>query len=707
MGAEQSFETKEVNPEELSHELALSFATKCYTHLELYCFKEVFRSLADEESGIRYWSEASLCRFLGLPDVLGTGPVVYQMASFLGAFPFPSQAPCIVTKENLLKVVTIMTSRYKRVLKHGNKDRLRLLYSSLSVFDRRMSESTSPPRADGHIEDQKALEDTMKGVSGFSIDDPANDDPDDEDEEDQLAMAALDSLDAIEAISLGERPNIRHSIIPTDNFRSIIELLLLIAPLDSQEGLSKHADRIADGDNLEDLRRTAGRVLAVFGVEKEPGIRYHTFKTIIHHCLPHLFNGFNNLFEHFLFQREFDLSKRRNTTHASRPSVASRPSTDSRHSISSPPQSPRRETHSSPRVSFSASFPKLDTDVSSHREPALLPDPRGDLLTLNTLSQLSFFLDPSSIFGRLHFLYSGSTHGFSMGSFESAVLSWKAPTLLLVSGTLLPDEPSDSQERNFFESLPPKRFPSSTENRTDHTTEEAEPTRFTYGAYLPIPWKPTYKEPISHPETLLFQLSPVHDVFRASEISTSHVTFTVPPNPALSGIGIGCPMPTARSGGGYAGGEDPTVMSPGGGASAKIAPLGPVSLWIDEGLGFASFTHTTTGGGSFHPSPSPLHHPSKHGPSNSFNPTQPGNTETRISLDNLEVYGLGGSSELLTRRRTLESGERSAKARREGRAGSISVGGGGASAVEADRDLLRMAGLVGWGEGMESGGSMG
>ena len=46
-------------------------------------FKDVFRSLADEQDGIHYWKEETLCRFLAVPDALGPGPVLFQMVRLL------------------------------------------------------------------------------------------------------------------------------------------------------------------------------------------------------------------------------------------------------------------------------------------------------------------------------------------------------------------------------------------------------------------------------------------------------------------------------------------------------------------------------------------------------------------------------------------------------------------------------------------------
>ena len=104
-----------------------------------------------------------MCRFLCIPDTIGPnpGPVLYQMATYLGAFPFPSLAPSILTFEALLKVIVIMTERYTKILKGGKTDRNKLLFRSLAVFDRRMSSVHEPPSKESlyalRAEREKAL----------------------------------------------------------------------------------------------------------------------------------------------------------------------------------------------------------------------------------------------------------------------------------------------------------------------------------------------------------------------------------------------------------------------------------------------------------------------------------------------------------------------------------------------------------------------
>ncbi|KAK4693349.1 hypothetical protein P7C71_g4034, partial [Lecanoromycetidae sp. Uapishka_2] len=318
MGQAQS---EEQGAQQLSHELALRFARKCFTPLEITHFKDVFRSLADEQDGIHYWKEETLWRFLVLPDAITPGPLVYQMATYLGAFPFPSLAPSILTIEAMLKVVVIMTERYGRVLKNGKADRNKLLFRSLAVFDRRMSSAYEAPSretldalkeaSDGATESAVASPVQSHPPIGFAIDQPANDEEEEEDD-DELALAALDSLDAIEVFKHDQKVDtkIHHAQIPVDNFRRLIMLLLIIAPLDAQESLSKHAQRLTDA-RIDGLRRVADCILWSFTPESNAGIFYHSFNTIVPASLPFMFDGLNPLFEHFLFSKNLDLHRHR------------------------------------------------------------------------------------------------------------------------------------------------------------------------------------------------------------------------------------------------------------------------------------------------------------------------------------------------------------------------------------------------------------
>jgi hypothetical protein len=332
---------------------------------------------------------------------------------------------------------------------------------------------------------------------GFAIDAPEEGEAGEDEDDDELVLAALDSMDAIDAFKHGEQTNVHHSIIPTDNFLKLVELLLLIAPIDAQQSVSSLAPDLSD-KRVAELRQAANVILSSFGVDNHPGVTYRTFNTVVSTSLPYLFNGLNPLFEHFLFAKDFDLSKRK-----------------------SGPGSPTQE--SKPVIPP----PKAELEPVL-REP-------GEILNLTTLSQLSFFIKGSDLFRRLRPLYSGNTHGFSMGSFEKQVFNWRAPTILLVKGRLLPATPSSTRERALQDMLPPKRLPDSVTSTSPNQT-------LIYGAYISSQWKHTGKTCFGDSSTELFQLSPTHDVFTASTFSKDYTYFSKSPTyPA--GVGLGTLSP--------------------------------------------------------------------------------------------------------------------------------------------------------------------
>ncbi|ORY19852.1 TLD-domain-containing protein [Clohesyomyces aquaticus] len=621
MGQGSSSEGPHLTLEQLSHQLGQRFAQKCYSPLELYCFTSVFRSLADSESGIRYWSEATLCSFLELPDALGVGSVLFHMASYLGAFPFPSHAPAILTQEALLKVVTLLTERYGAVFKkRGREIWLRELYRSLAVYDRGLRPNTEAP-------DEAERPEKPNNSQGFAIDAPEDGEGEEQDEDDdELVLAALDSMDAIEAFKHGEQSNVHHSIIPTDNLLKLVELLLLIAPIDPQESLSTFASQLSD-ERVAELRQTANVILSSFGVvEDRPGVNYRAFNAVVSACLPFLFDGLNPLFEHFLFAKDWDLAKRKTDV-----------------------TSPIAETH-----------PVIPPPKTVLNPEPILKDP-GEILNLTILSQLSFFIKGSNLYRRLRPLYSGNKHGFSMGSFEKQVFNWRAPSILLVSGRMLPSSPSNTRERTLSDMLPPKRLPSSV------SPQDEPSTTLTFGAYIPVPWKTTSRNCFGDSNTLLFQLSPKHDVFAASHFSTDYAYFNRPPiHP--SGVGFGTPIPHQTA-------AHHSIHS-----HSHLA-LGPVSLHLDDALEYAIFTHLADGGGSFHPSQLPCR--------------KGKDWQDRFEIESLEVWGCGGDDVAEAQRREWAFQEREAEARRR-----INLGTGD---IDADRELLKLAGIIG---GDRSGGSI-
>ncbi|KPI45449.1 Restriction of telomere capping protein 5 [Cyphellophora attinorum] len=649
---------RQVPIEQLSHELALRFATRCYSHLEIAHYKDNFKSLAEHQGDVEYWKEDTLARFLALPEPLRASPVIFQMCSYLGAFPFPMLAPCILTREAMIKVITIMTGRYKRILKRGNRDKAKLLFRSLAVFDRRASVASpsEKPNMQAIIDEQKPdemLEEEAaagkRAQAGFAIDEPANDG--EEEDDDDLALAALDSLDAIEVFKQDQIKTIdrkmNHAIIPTDNFRRLLMLLLLFGGIRAQSNLSEYGDGL-DGTKVEALEDAANAIIEAF--DPDPllkGIRYSNFVKVLSTTMPDLFEPLNHLFEHFLFSRNIDLSKHRGAVSAA-------------------------------------------ADLLSHRRrsPIQPPDDKSSsqILTDTRLSQLSMSMhlaqntssSPTNIYSshaRFHQIFSTSSQGTSLSSFSRYVMSWTAPTLIVISGT------STSSS-----------FPQST------------PLIFT--AYLPHPWiDSTHKHDAptiltsessgeSPPLATLTLLSPRHSIFPSTLRPQQPYSYFN----ARTGIALGCIIPP----------------QPRTGAPNPPIP-GAASVIIDTDLSEGTFVHDLENGsgGGFVCDPGLVEAQgaSSSSAASGGETKAPWPRRIDFEVEGIEVWGVtfdSGNeddedgvkeSEVEKQRKRLEWEEKEAERRR-----AINFGGD----KDGARHLLEMAGLVGNGSGQgRSGGSMG
>jgi hypothetical protein len=531
--------------EELSTVLAEKFATQCFSGLELYSFKDNFKQLADTNDGVLFWREATLIQFLSLPG--DVGPIIFQAASYLAAFPFDSMAPAILDFAALVKVVALLTGRYRKVLKNRQVDRLKLLFRAFATFERQQQ-----PHGGGEGGDAVV----------YDSDDGSED----------LSLAALDTLDAIDAYSA---PSTMHARIPLENLKNLLIFLLAIAPLEETQSAAEFAGSFQDS-------KTAECLLRAFGPPDAHGINYRAFKTTIRHAMPYLFSeGLRNLFEHFVFSK--------NVTAAPAETKA--------------------------------------------REP-LLQTP-GEILTTELLAQLSLFISGDRLWRRVRPLYCGSVDGFSMGSFSTRVLKWNAPTILLVSGRLLPSKPSSASEKAFTNLLPPRK----------HRSSGRDGDRIVYGVFLEKPWRHSHKECFGDSNTILFQLEPVHRVFRASPVANEFAYFN-----REDGIGFGTQPQGFRN-------------------HHRPSPyfnLGPVGMVLDAALEFGVLQHVAEGG--------------------AFRGNKAdGEWQDRFEVEELEVWGCGGETEAEAQRRAWQWEEREAMLRR-----GVNLG----KDIEADR--VSPPPMVGW-----------
>lgn len=622
--------------EQLSFILAERFATKSFTPLELTHFKDNFFSRAIDQNDLKYWNEKVLSDFLGIPDSseeqcpLDAGPVIFRMVSYLGAFPFQrSLAPCVLTFDAMVKVVVLLTERYGKVLKRGHRDRVKLLFGSLADVARKIPEKTDENTEEGSPEDDNT---SKTHPSGYAIDAPANDDEDDEDGDD-LALAALESLDAIECFKHDQIVDrtVYETRVSIDTFQRLLMLLLVVAPLKPLEDIRTYTSQL-NQDYMESVEKQAKSILAAFLSEKNAnGIDYKPFIKMVSSSLPYLFDPLTPLFEHLLFSKNLDFSR------------------------------------SQVEEGSSTSENKDKGSESTLTNPVMLPGAfESAILNQSLISHLSFFLPSPSLRSNflkdgvhLHPVFSTATHGSSLTSFSHNVLTWQAPSLLILQGM---EADSDQKQGD---------------------------TIITLGAYIPDSWTSSTQGQSSpqrrrqQAQPCLFQLSPEHILLPGNPSPPSpsqNQHFAIAHFSTLTGLALGCQLPPPSRTTGHSRSQS---------QAQQPTPHGAGSLIVDKNLETVEF------------------HVSPFGSDGVFLPpacASSNGTSLKKTIDiyNLEIWGIvppldseaessqGGKSAVDIQRRNWEFENREVE-RRKG----LNIKATGNGDTEGARWLLETAGIIG------------
>lgn len=276
-----------------------------------------------------------------------------------------------------------------------------------------------------------------------------------------------------------------------------------------------------------------------------------------------------------------------------------------------------------------------------------------DVLTPSLYAQVIIGLPNSVTITKLQKLYVGKESGFSMRSLQSKVFRWKAPTLMIVSGTRISDDESYADSKNpryrsFLYSFPKLR-----ENDQNLDAVHMTKKKVTYAVYIDEPWKVSNKEKFGATNMTIMELTPQQKTYQSCMERTMYF------NTIGGGIGVGSEQPIVKQN------------------DIKFIP-GNISLTMDSSLEFGVFRHVGAGGGF---KTSLLDNDD----SKSF--------EIRFIIQNVEVWGCGGEKELAEQLKQLEWEEAEAKRRQ-----TINL-----QSLSEDKALLEMVGLVGQ---HQSGGSV-
>lgn len=547
------------------------FAHRCakqFSAIEIYWFKKIFQGLADQESAIAYWKEDSLLRYLEIPDIESgrVGSLIFKSASYLAGFPFVSTlSPAPLTAENLIKVLALYDGRYKGLLKE-DYDVLRLLFASFATVENLMPNEAQNGQSDSEEQsNDKGLGDDDKDdeqgnqSNGASIEEYTGRDGSDyrdyedyqdlqrlnchtlsEHDEDLIvySLKDIESWDEIDVVKKLDGVQTERCFILASDLAALFGFLLAVADVKSFQKLSWFSQRMTR-EEMAMFTRSAWNLIRCIdpNVKETTKIYYPAFATAVRANSPRIFQPLGALFDQLLFQ------------HGGRPSAETMGTTELEKSVYSTSSAASNATTA---MSTTTTTTRTSTTADEHHI----------ILTNAMKAQLSQILEPEKLFGSksLLRLYSAAKDGFSMRAFQTKVFKWNAPTILVVQGRIVGETTHTARLRNFNDLFPPMK---------------AHHRRFkgaTYGAYIETGWKISGKECFADSSSVLFQLSPIHDQYRATHTGiTNYAYFS-----KEGGIGFGSPPPST--------------------GRHFQSHIGPVSLTLDESLEFGVFRHMGSGG---------------------------------------------------------------------------------------------------------------
>lgn len=248
-------------------------------------------------------------------------------------------------------------------------------------------------------------------------------------------------------------------------------------------------------------------------------------------------------------------------------------------------------------------------------------------------------------------LFSGSVDGYSIRSMEVKTFSWKAPTILIVSGKRLKRKAVNNKVYQVFGSMYPRTSTSIGDN--DYHWQSAN-DRIVYAIYINEPWRHSNKKNFGDKKTTIVNLFPRFDVYPSAQRSTNNNLIYINTN----GFGIGI------------GNDQPIQLH----NSRRYSP-GNVSITIEANLEYGVFRHISS-----HPTNAPNYFTSSRQPQ-----IKESDFEDRFTISDIEIWGVGSDKELEYQKKEIEWQEKEAERRREFRFKDL----------DEERAFLEMAGFIG------------
>ncbi|CAG8459633.1 14927_t:CDS:2 [Acaulospora colombiana] len=111
--------------------IALELERKSFTNIESFSLQNIFENLSStDENGIRFIDEESFTCYIGFPEAIEIGPIIYRSFTYLASYPNCKHSNMPLTYDGLLKAVAVYCDKCKDVIRG---DRTKLLFDSFSI----------------------------------------------------------------------------------------------------------------------------------------------------------------------------------------------------------------------------------------------------------------------------------------------------------------------------------------------------------------------------------------------------------------------------------------------------------------------------------------------------------------------------------------------------------------------------------------------
>ncbi|CAG8499852.1 2028_t:CDS:2 [Diversispora eburnea] len=132
-----------------SDRIALGLERKNFTYIESFSLQSTFETLCKiDENGVGYINEESFMSYIGFPESIGIGPIIYRSFTYLASYP-----TCIHDNRRLLNynglliAISVYCNKIKEVI---NEDRIKLLFDSFTTSTHQVKEK-EPPNASSSL----------------------------------------------------------------------------------------------------------------------------------------------------------------------------------------------------------------------------------------------------------------------------------------------------------------------------------------------------------------------------------------------------------------------------------------------------------------------------------------------------------------------------------------------------------------------------